>query len=244
MKTVSCVSDLHLFCRRSRADSYLDEIEKAAAESDIFILNGDTFDFRWSIHSSIAETVEASIRWLRNLVEQAPDCQFYFILGNHDNVQLFMEALDVLAQSLPNLEWHAYYVKLDRHLFLHGDCSNRNMTAADLREYREGWLHEEQKGELMNRVYDVAFRLGVHKLVNRWAFPTDRIISRIQYYLDDIGEGKGSDTEHVFFGHTHVVLKGIEVDGQRFTNGGAPMEGIHFEVLRTEIPQEHTVRGE
>ncbi len=243
MKTVSCVSDLHMFCRRSKVESHIARIEQSIQESDIFVFNGDTFDFRWSIHASIEETVDASIDWLRAVVTKAPDCQFYFILGNHDNLQLFMKALDDLCKILPNLEWHSYYVKLDRHLFLHGDVTNRNMTAADLAEYREGWLHDEQKGEWMNRIYDAAFHLGIHKLVNRWAFPTDQIISRIQFYLEDIGEGKGSDTKHIFFGHTHVMIDSIERDGQHFTNGGSPMQGIRFEVLRTRIPVEHSVRG-
>ncbi|MFP6615145.1 MAG: metallophosphoesterase [Candidatus Hydrogenedentota bacterium] len=243
MKTVACVSDLHLFCRRSRAESYFEEIERAIQDSDIFVFNGDTFDFRWSIHSSVEETVTAAIGWLLAIVSNAPDCHFYYILGNHDNVQLFMDALDELCEALPNLEWHSYYVKLDTHLFLHGDVSNENMTASDLAEYRAEWLHEEQRGELPNRIYDVVFGLGIHKLVNRFAFPTEQIISRLQFYLEDIGEGQGSDTQRVFFGHTHVVVESIERNGQHFTNGGSPMQGIRFQVLRTEVPREHSVRG-
>ena len=94
----------------------------------------------------------------------------------------------------------------------------------------------------MNRIYDLAFRLGVHKAVNQWAFPIDRIISRIQYYLEDIGEGEDSDTKYVYFGHTHVVVEGIERDGIRFMNGGSPMDGIRFQLLHTEIPRDHSVK--
>ena len=75
------------------------------------------------------------------------------------------------------------------------------------------------------------------------ACPTDKIISRVRFYLEDIGEGVESDTEHVFFGHTHVVVNGIERDGQLFTNGGSPMDGIRFEILRTELPMEYSVKG-
>lgn len=243
LKTVATVSDLHMFCRRSRAESYFGEIERAIQESDIFVFNGDIFDFRWSTLEGVLSTVSVSIEWLCAMVSVAPDCQFYYILGNHDNVQVFMDALDELCESLPNLERYSHYLKLGTHLFLHGDVTNEKMTASDLADYRRGWLHEEQRGALMNGIYDVAFGLGIHRLLNRWAFPTDQIISRLQYYLEDIGEGSGSDTEHVFFGHTHVVVEGVERDGQRFTNGGAPMRAIRFRVLRTEVSGECSVEG-
>ncbi len=57
----------------------------------------------------------------------------------------------------------------------------------------------------------------------------------MQHYLDDIGEGRASDTEMVFFGHTHTLIDGYEREGQRFYNGGAPMPGLDFDVLRTEV---------
>ena len=39
------ISDLHLFSRRSEFDSHADAVHHAAAQCDLFILNGDTFDF-------------------------------------------------------------------------------------------------------------------------------------------------------------------------------------------------------
>lgn len=219
-------------------------IKQAITESDIFVFNGDTFDFRWSVFESVEATTIAAISWLRELVSSAPHCHFYFVLGNHDNVKVFMDALIHLCRELPNIEWHSYYLKLDTILFLHGDVSNRLMTAADLAVYRRGWLHEEQKGELLNKLYDVAFRLGVHKTVNQLAFPTRKTLERLRYYLDDIGEGESSDTTHIFFGHTHVFVDGVEYAGRKVFNGGAPMDGLRFEVLSTNLPHDHSVRGQ
>ncbi|MFA6244267.1 MAG: metallophosphoesterase, partial [Candidatus Hydrogenedentales bacterium] len=78
------VSDLHLFSRRSDYSVHERHIFQAAAKADVFVLNGDTFDFRWTTLPSIDLTVVAAIRWLRALTERFPNCYFHFILGNHD----------------------------------------------------------------------------------------------------------------------------------------------------------------
>ncbi|MBX3438851.1 MAG: hypothetical protein KF861_15270, partial [Planctomycetaceae bacterium] len=61
------VSDLHLFANRSRADRYLEAIERAADAADLCILGGDIFDFRWSTLPSTEATVESAVAWLRAL---------------------------------------------------------------------------------------------------------------------------------------------------------------------------------
>ena len=232
---VCTVSDLHLFCRRSEAEHHMRDIRGAASKADIFVLNGDTFDFRWSCVGGTAETSRAAIRWLERLAARWPECYFHFVLGNHDHVEVFIDELDELAVRTPNLSWHPYYLKIGNMLFLHGDVANRKMSGTDLERYRETWLHEESRGEFVNTVYDVAFKAGVHRAVNRIAFPTSVVIERIRHYLDDVGEGAGSETEMVFFGHTHSAVDDYEYEGQRFFNGGAPMPGLDFNILTTKV---------
>lgn len=169
------------------------------------------------------------------MVEKAPHCQFYFILGNHDCGELFVSALETLAVELSNLEWHPYYVRLGTSLFLHGDVANRKMNAQDLEVYRNGWLHEKQRGEYQNRMHDWVFKFRLHKAVARTFFPTNRTLLRIQHYLNDIDCGEGSEVLTYFFGHTHVLLENIEFNGQHFNNGGAPMPGLDFKILHTEV---------
>ena len=113
------------------------DIHGAAAKADIFVLNGDTFDFRWSCHGSTVETARKAIGWLEKLTARAPDCFFHFVLGNHDHVGVFIDELHEFAERTPNLAWHPYYVKVGDTLFLHCDVANRRMTAADLERYRE-----------------------------------------------------------------------------------------------------------
>lgn len=234
-KEVYTVSDLHLFCRRSEAHRHMHDIHDAASKADVFVLNGDTFDFRWSCHGSSPETARKAISWLKKLTSRWPDCDFHFVLGNHDHVGIFIDELHELAERTSNLRWHPYYVKFGDTLFLHGDVANRRMTASDLECYRKTCLHEERRGELVNSIFDVAFRAGIHCAINKLAFPTNVVVERIRHYLDDIGEGEGSDTEVVFYGHTHSAVDNYEFGGQRFFNSGAPMPGLDFKVLSTKV---------
>ena len=225
-----------MFCRRSQVERHLEAIHSTAAQSDIFVLNGDIFDFRWSQFDSTEETVREAIRWLEALTNAHSHCHFYYVLGNHDHVQKFIDALEAFTKRTPNLSWRPYYLKLHTTLFLHGDVSIRRMTARDHERYRESWLHEECKGEFVNKVFDVAFKAGVHRAIGKFAFPRSAVLERIQHYLDDIGQGRASDTEHVYFGHTHSALLDFEFGGQRFFNAGAPMPGLNFNVLTTKVP--------
>jgi len=64
---------------------------------DTFVLGGDIFDFVWTTRDSIAESVDEAADWLQSLVEHAPNCQFHFLLGNHDCYEPFVKRLAELA---------------------------------------------------------------------------------------------------------------------------------------------------
>ena len=42
------VSDLHLFAYRSAGEEYFNSLRPQLNATDILVLNGDIFDFRWS----------------------------------------------------------------------------------------------------------------------------------------------------------------------------------------------------
>jgi UDP-2,3-diacylglucosamine hydrolase len=235
-RKIYSVSDLHLFCRRSLAERHMLSIADAVADADAFVFNGDIFDFRWSVLPSAAETAREAVRWLERTVRSRPECQFHYVLGNHDHVQVFIDRLHELTERTPNLSWDPYYLQIGNALFLHGDCVVGRMTARDLETFRHGWLEEESRGEWVNALYDMAFRTRVHCAVSRMFFPRAAVISRLAHYLDDIGHGAGSDTKSVYFGHTHLAIDGLEHRGQRFYNGGAPMPGLAFKILRAKVP--------
>ena len=237
MKSVCVVSDLHMYCRRSHWERHLPEIYAAAAESDLFVLNGDTFDFKWTTLRSVEETIRQAIAFLSDLAGRYPHCRFHVNLGNHDHVQGFIDALSRLARETENLTWHPYYLREGNTLFLHGDMATRKMNHIQLEAYRAGWLHHKKQGRMKNRMYDAAFRAGAHIAISRLVHPPKRTLERVHTYIHDIGQGAPHGVETVYFGHTHVPVDGELYGGVTFHNGGAPMRGMDFSLLRLELPE-------
>ncbi|MBI2424046.1 MAG: metallophosphoesterase [Candidatus Hydrogenedentes bacterium] len=235
MTSVCVVSDLHMFCRRSEWNHYLEQLDRAAADADLFVFNGDTFDFKWTTLESIDHTVEQAVEFLRSFSYRHAPCQVHVNLGNHDHVQKFMDALDRLSRELGNLSWHPYYLRVGSTLFLHGDVANRKMNHRDLERYRASWLHHKKQGRIRNQIYDVAFGAKAHVAISRLAFPHKRTLRRVAAYLDDIGHSAGDGVSRVFFGHTHVPVSGATYNGVTYHNGGAPMKGMKFSLLKAKI---------
>jgi len=235
MQSAYVVSDLHMFCRRSRWESHLPAIHAAAAEADLFVFNGDTVDFKWSSLPDEAATVRAALDFFRGFADRYPACQVHVNLGNHDYHHGFIIALDQLARESRNFSWHPYYLRVGRTFFLHGDVANRKMSHRRLKRYRSGWLHHRHQGKIKNRMYDAAFRTGAHVAIARMAFPHRRTLRRVMAYLEDIGHCGESGVERVYFGHTHVPVSGVRYNGVTFHNGGAPMEGVDFNLLKVQL---------
>ena len=230
------ISDLHMFSKRSESRAHEPAIFEYAAKADFFILNGDTFDFRWTTLPTIDQTVYEAIAWLRNLAERFPKCHFHFILGNHDNNQAFIAALSKLVAKTENLSWHPYYLRLGDSVFLHGDVSDKPMMgAAGLEKHREEWLLDTPKHAIFHSIYDMVVHVGLHRMAVAAKYPKKRVVRRVLEYLDDVGLTKDNDIKHVYFGHTHGAMQSFEYGGLLFHNAGSPMKGLEFNILKVEI---------
>lgn len=230
------VSDLHLFSRRSRADVFLPEMRKAAAEADLFVLAGDTFDYKWA-HQPCAESFADQARdWLADLVRDHSQCEFQFLLGNHDHHPALIDRLDDLCAELPNLKWDPWFLREGDAIFLHGDVANGFATPEQLNLFRQRCeQHQRRPGPIRNRIYDAAITARIDKVFTRVMFPPRRVAERITRYLEHIGHCAASGTRDVFFGHTHRILDGFEHGGMRFHNPGAPIKGTAFRILKAEV---------
>jgi UDP-2,3-diacylglucosamine pyrophosphatase LpxH len=236
------VSDLHLFSRRSQADKHCDQLYATAREAEVFVLGGDIFDFRWSTLGSCEATIDAAIRWLDELVGLHPGCQFHFVLGNHDCNRKFVTRLDHLAGGLPNLKWYDDYVRLGHSLFLHGDVADGNPTAATLAQRRQKWHHDERRRTAMhNMLYDLAIHANLHKMVGHLANPQTKVAAKLVSYLEDIGHGPKNGLRHIYFGHTHVAMSHFQFGGLTFHNGGAPIKGLEFRIIKTDVGDVRTI---
>src|SRR5262245_13980139 len=178
------VSDLHLFSRRSLAPRHERSLHTTAEKADSFVLGGDIFDFRWSTLSSTEATVSAAMRWLDELVGSHRQCDFHYVLGNHDSNQRFVAALQAYARTGHNLKCHPYYLRRGTSVFLHGDVVDRAVMSPDrLRKRREHWGKDERRGKVRNLLYDWAVNVRLHKLCGKVAHPRKRVAGRILGYL-------------------------------------------------------------
>lgn len=229
------ISDLHLFCTRSNADEHMGAIFDAAREAEVFILNGDIVDFRWSNVGGAYATARAAVSWLDELVRTNPACEFHYILGNHDSVPEHIEALTRFSNQARNFSWCPYFVRMGDALFLHGDVAHRNMDSHDLARARRRATAHRRKGEVLNKVYDKAFEFGVHKAILKAASPTEAVVRRLRHYIDSIDHGPATGTRRIYFGHTHVAVDGHHDRGLTYYNCGAPLTGLKFNILETDV---------
>jgi len=232
MKEAYFLADLHLFTRRSLAARHEAAITAAAARASTFVLGGDIFDFAWCQQPTVTSAVDEASQWLERLVANHRHCQFYFLLGNHDCHPLFVKRLDQLAESLPNLQWAPYYLRLGHSLFLHGDVRRRRQSAAALRNSRRRWMRTRPRSAALHRLYDIAMQSGLHRVATRMAHPKRTSARRILRYLEEIGHGPDSGVRHVYFGHTHRQLSDFEHGGLVFHNSGSPMRGMAFRIVK------------
>ncbi len=235
MKSAYVVSDLHMFCQRSQSHALLDTIHDVARNADLFVFNGDTFDFKWTVLDSVEETAEKAVEFLGELARRCPDCHFHVNLGNHDRAREFVERLDVLARSTPNLTWHPYYLRVGSTLFLHGDVAAWKLSHLGIDRYRSHRLHKRKQGRLKNRVYDAFFKTGAHVAVSRLANPHRWTARKVSAFLEDIGHGSEDGVEQVYFGHTHVAMSNYSYRGITYHNTGAAFKGMQCVMLKAKI---------
>jgi UDP-2,3-diacylglucosamine hydrolase len=230
------VSDLHLFSRRSLAPAHERALHAAANKAGAFVLGGDIFDFRWSMLHSTEATVDAGIRWLDELVGSHKQTEFHYILGNHDSNERFVAALHAYSRSVKNLQYHPYYLRMGRNVFLHGDAADRPLMCADrLRKRREHWGRDERRGQVRNMLYDLAVNTRLHKLAGKVVHPRKQVAGRVLGYLHRVGQGPMQGVEHVYFGHTHDALCHYRHDNVMFHNGGAPIAGLDFRIVPVTV---------
>jgi len=225
------VSDLHLFSGRSEGERLFGEIRSQAGELDALVLNGDTFDFRWSLLSSESATIEAAIRWLEAILVESPIPRVHFLLGNHDCLADFRRELEGLAKAFPRLHCHEFQLRLGDNLFLHGDCANRRMNAAALEKSRRSWSRDRQRGRIAATIYDSADSLGLSRRFHDLYFPRTGTVKRVVHHLDRVLPGWRDRIRHCYFGHTHRPFRDHQWKGIRFSNTGSGIRGMGFQPL-------------
>lgn len=231
MKHGLVISDLHLFSRRSDGAKFWDRIDDVRGEAEILVLNGDTFDFRWSHFSEESKATAAALEWVERLITDGRWKKVHYILGNHDCLSEFVKELCELAAERETLTCHELHLQLGRCLFLHGDCVNRRMNLEDLKRYRSQWSKDRPRGSFSKALYDGVDALGVSKVFHQLYFPKERTIARLAHHLSLVFPDWRENLDHCYFGHTHQPFSGHEHGGVAFHNTGSGIRGMGFQPL-------------
>ena len=235
MSQTGCyISDLHMFSRRSQQERYTRAIPDAVAESHLCVLGGDIFDFRWTTLSGIEETAEHGVTWLVTLVEQNPSCQIHYVLGNHDHNESLMARLDDVADRYESFSWHRYYFRSGDKFFLHGDVTDRTMDHVELVK-RRSRDSDRKRRAASHYAYDLAIHARLHTIPGYVWHSPGQSAARILHYVDTLDDGRDEDLRHIYFGHTHRAMSDYACGDLLFHNGGAPIRGLPFEILRFQL---------
>ena len=199
------------------------------------MLNGDTFDFRWTRFRNEEESVNAALDWLRRFTGTYPQATIHFICGNHDCLDAFTQHLDDLTVACPCLSWHETHLQLGTHLFVHGDCAHRRMDAAGLHRYREVFKREKPRPAWLTQGYRVIDRLGITSVAHRVHFRPRGTLERLTWHLDRAVPGWKEVTAHCYFGHTHLAFRDRLHEGTAFHNTGCAIAGARFEPVLFDV---------
>jgi UDP-2,3-diacylglucosamine pyrophosphatase LpxH len=221
------VSDLHLLTNRSSAEKMMPSLHRAASKAGLFVLNGDIFDFQWSVYPDLEQSLRYVERWIADLVGRHPKCQFVFITGNHDSLPNYEELLEDLSRRHANLAWDPFYLTVGEKVFLHGDVHN-SPTPETLEAYRSKW-HGPPRKAWAHTAYFVFAWLRIPRLIHE-LMPTHRPAADVITYLKAELGPRFHDVQDVYYGHTHKPHSNFLQQGLRFHNTGATLHGVRSRI--------------
>jgi len=228
------VADLHLLSPRSIGQGAVSELSRLSHDRDCIVLGGDIFDFRWSRQGSHRATLEAARRWLEELVAGTANTHIIYLPGNHDCHPDFLEVLETLAQSVDRFTWAEHYVQISDCLFLHGDVLDAG-NVERLAAYRQKFHHELPQSALAHRSYDMAVSMRIHKLVPLLRHQPVRTCQRLLATLQELPLTSAASLRRIYFGHTHVPIRGMKIDEVAFYNPGASLRHMAMHIEKFEI---------
>lgn len=225
------LSDLHLFSPRSSGEACLESIRKELLSARVIVLNGDTFDFRWSTLFNEDASIRAALEWIGKFVSDHPQADVHLVIGNHDCLASFTSRLDDFAAVTPRFQWHGTSLRLGENLFVHGDCTHRRMDSQGLSDYRRPWEHDRPRHPALGRGYRLADRLGITWICHHVHFSRRKTIRHLMWYLDQSHQGWRETTRNCYFGHTHLPFSGFGDESIRFHNTGSAIGVSSFSPL-------------
>jgi UDP-2,3-diacylglucosamine pyrophosphatase LpxH len=229
------LSDLHLFSKRSKGHVIEQQIRETADRAHTLVLGGDIFDFKWSTRPSLRHSIDEAIRWVESLIVSYPNCAFYYILGNHDAHPDFVAELDRLAFEQPRLVWQPYVLRLGYCVFLHGDVLDGDSQHETIDARRRKHQEQPLPHRYRHWLYDAAVMARLHRVALHVVKRQVTVLRMLDRYLKEQGLDASSGVTDVYFGHTHREMDGVKYHGLTFHNGGAPLAGLSYRIIKTRL---------
>jgi len=209
----------------------MDRIRDAAAHSRVFVLNGDIFDFKWSVHGLFPHSVVAARAFLESLIQPNPHCRFVVLMGNHDCVPPYRDALEDLTREFANFEWHEFFYQRGERVFLHGDVIHAGPSHESIRSFRSRLSEPSSAGSLHRLAHRSVHGSKLPGMAIRM-IPKRMLARRILRYLDLEMNGTFGEVRHVYFGHTHADFEDFQHDGRFFHNCGSATHGARLRLVQ------------
>lgn len=228
------ISDLHLFSPRSMAEPWRSALDAACRESQLIVLGGDVFDFRWANLGGHAATLGEAHRWLVQFISRYPQARFVYVLGNHDSHPDLQAVLDELACRHSQFVWRPDMHVIADCLFCHGDIIDAG-GAQGLAEYRRKFQHHKQASRTAHRFYDLAVAMRLHRKIPELFHRPKATCEKLIEHLQLRSKQELAQVRRVFFGHTHVPVYELRVDSLEFFNPGAALKHLNFAPITFEI---------
>jgi len=226
------VSDLHVFSGRSKGESLPSELQGAYPESNLLVLGGDIFDFKWSSMGE-AGTLLAAEKWLASLLDQWRG-DVVFLAGNHDCSLKFFEVLSQIALRIERFTWHRHHLHLGDAVFLHGDVLDAGHDLSKLDSYRNKFHPKSNQSTLSRRAYSAIVAMRIHRMAPKMRHRELQTCQKLFRLLPQL-VNMPHKVRRVFFGHTHVAVAGRELKGVKFYNPGAAVQHIAFEPIQFDV---------
>jgi len=221
-----------MFARWSSPGKYAERMDQAAGRADFFVLNGDIFDFRWSILPGVEATLDAAIDWLAAFAAAHHNCTVYYILGNHDGFATLADRVAKLAEEMDNFEWRPAYLRMGDILLTHGDLFwregrnpfQRRLPDSAIRITRAiGWLY--------HFIHTIQATRLVHAL-----WPARRCARRIAESLAAAPQELAAGINEVYCGHTHIAVSDFACGDITYHNTGSGIRGLSCNMLEIVTP--------
>ena len=233
------VSDLHILTNRTTVHEHMDDIEAAAEAADLFVFNGDIFDFKWSTHGAFQESVAVAVAWIEDLLRRNHDCRFVFLIGNHDGLPSYKAELVRLSNDYPNMTWEEFYLRLDDKVFLHGDVCQTTGSPAELETYRLKCNEHLRDHPVLHMLYWLVSHVGILRLFVKM-ISKESCARRISQYLSTVMGSEFAEIREVYFGHVHTPFTDFPHNGRIFHNTGAALKRLHLQIMTFDFSENGT----